>query len=394
MERAEPAADSGIWRASFAALCATLVGIGLARFAYTPLLPALIEGGWFSPSEAAYIGAANLAGYLVGALVGGRLAARVSLLTALRAGMVLAALAFFACMTPWSLTWFFLWRLISGIAGGVLMVLAAPAVLPQVPVARRGLAGGLIFTGVGLGIAASGTLVPLLLRLGLVETWLGLGILSLGLTALAWNRWPAAANATLARPAAAPAAQPRTTPVLIALFVAYGLDATGLVPHFVFLVDFVARGLGQGIDAGSGYWVLFGLGAIAGPLLAGALADRVGFGPALRLTFLLQALAVALPAISGAPAALVVSSVVIGASAPGVVPLVLGRVHELLPGDPVGQAGAWRIATIAFSLGQAGGAFAFSWLFARSEGYDLLFLTGAAAFVLALVIEGVVRRHR
>ena len=55
-------------RAATAGLCATLVGIGLARFAYTPLLPALIEGGWFSPPDAAYLAAANLVGYLVGAI--------------------------------------------------------------------------------------------------------------------------------------------------------------------------------------------------------------------------------------------------------------------------------------------------------------------------------------
>ena len=44
-------------------------GIGLARFAYTPLLPALVDGNWFSTSQAAYLGAANLAGYLAGAVL-------------------------------------------------------------------------------------------------------------------------------------------------------------------------------------------------------------------------------------------------------------------------------------------------------------------------------------
>jgi hypothetical protein len=60
------------WRATLAALGATLVGIGLARFAYTPLILAVIAAGWFGPSEAAYLGAANLAGYLAGALLGRR----------------------------------------------------------------------------------------------------------------------------------------------------------------------------------------------------------------------------------------------------------------------------------------------------------------------------------
>src|SRR5215471_1098368 len=56
------------WRATIAALSANLVGIGLARFGYTPLIPALIAAGWFVPLEAVYLGAANLAGYLAGAL--------------------------------------------------------------------------------------------------------------------------------------------------------------------------------------------------------------------------------------------------------------------------------------------------------------------------------------
>jgi len=64
----EANARSGELRAALAGLCATLVGIGLARFAYAPLLPALIQGGWFTPAEAAYLGAANLLGYLAGAV--------------------------------------------------------------------------------------------------------------------------------------------------------------------------------------------------------------------------------------------------------------------------------------------------------------------------------------
>lgn len=53
-----------------AGLCASLVGLGLARFAYTPLIPAIIAAKWFSPSDVVYLGAANLAGYLAGALLG------------------------------------------------------------------------------------------------------------------------------------------------------------------------------------------------------------------------------------------------------------------------------------------------------------------------------------
>src|SRR3989440_4263006 len=113
-------------RATLAALAANLVGIGLARFGYTPLIPALITAGWFRPSAAVYLGAANLAGYLAGALGARSIAARAGAATALRAAMTLTAASLFACAFPLGFGWFFVWRFVSGITGGVLMALAAP----------------------------------------------------------------------------------------------------------------------------------------------------------------------------------------------------------------------------------------------------------------------------
>src|SRR5882672_1389074 len=76
-----------VWLSAAAGLCASLVGLGLARFAYTPLIPALIAAKWFSPADAVYLGAANLAGYLAGALVAREIGARAGAVRALRAMM-------------------------------------------------------------------------------------------------------------------------------------------------------------------------------------------------------------------------------------------------------------------------------------------------------------------
>jgi predicted MFS family arabinose efflux permease len=383
--RADHGQDARVWQAVLAGLCASLVGVGLARFAYTPLLPALIAEQWFQPSEAAYLGAANLAGYLAGALLARPTASRAGAAAVLRGMMLLATATFFASALALSFLWFFVWRFASGLAGGALMVLAAPTVLTCVAPARRGLAGGVIFSGVGIGIAASGTLVPPLLSLGLAATWCGLGALALLLTMLAWRGWPDRSACVLPLAASDRAQRPATP--LKALYLEYGLGAVGLVPHMVFLVDFVARGLGRGLDAGAGYWVIFGLAATIGPVLAGRLADRIGFGPALRLAFLVQAAAVALLVVADGAAGLALSSIVIGAFVPGIVPLVLGRVRELAGRDERSRTAAWSIATVAFALGQAGAAYGFSFLFARTGSYAVLFALGAAALILALLID-------
>jgi hypothetical protein len=66
---------------------------------------------------------------------------------------------------------------------------------------------------------------------------------------------------------------------------------------------------------------------------------------------------------------------------------VLGRVHELIPHDSQAQKAAWSGATAAFALGQAGAAYGFSFLFAETGGYAMLFALGAAALILALAID-------
>ena len=264
------------------------------------------------------------------------------------------------------------------------MALAAPVVIRHVESSRRGLASGAIFTGVGLGIAASGTLVPLMMRAGLAQTWFGLGAVALLLTAISWSGWPREQLAEFHQPS-----RPPSSPSdLVALYVEYGLNAIGLVPHMIFLVDFVARGLGRGLVTGAQYWVLFGIGAMLGPLASGRVADRIGFASALRGAFVAQPGCVALLAFSESPISLSISSIVVGAMVPGVVPLVLGRMHELIPLDADQQRKAWGLCTTSFALGQATAAYGFAYIFAHTGGaYRILFALGAAALATALVID-------
>ena len=375
---------SSVWLPIFAGLCASLVSIGLARFAYTPLIPTLIQAQWFSANDVVYLGAANLVGYLIGALIGRPIAQRTSNKTALRVMMVAVTLAFFACGFPLSVVWFFAWRLLSGIAGGAIMVLVAATVLPHVPAARRGLASGAIFLGIGLGIAGSGTLVPPLLNLGLQQTWFGLGLLALVLTGASWFAWP---TGTLHEAAAPTGTSARTPSGVYLLFAQYAFMAAGLVPAMVFLVDYVARGLGDGAHIGAMIWVMYGLGAIVGPVTYGFLADKLGARLSIRVVLVVQAIAVGLLPFTGSFTALAVLAVVLGSFPPGIVPLALVRVHELLPNHHQ-QHVAWSRATVSFATFQALSGFAYSALFNSSGGqHALLFMIAAGAIVVALALE-------
>jgi len=380
-----------LWRLVLAGLSASLVGIGLARFAYTPLLPPLIQAHWFASADVVTLGAANLAGYLVGAMVGRPLGARLGHRAALRAMMLLVTAAFLACAWPLSVGWYFGWRFASGVAGGAIMVLAAGTLLPHVAPARRGITSGAIFLGLGLGIEGSGTLVPLLLHEGLRATWFGLAAISALFTAASWFAWPRPAHAALAAQAGAAAADaPAHVPAraVRSFYAQYALMAFGFVPTMLFLVDFVARGLGEGTRSGALAWVFYGVGAIVGPPLYGLLGDRLGGRVGLRAVLAVQALAMlVLGAVQG-PVEVALLAVVLGSFPPGVVPLALARVHELEPRSHARQQVMWSRATILFAATQAIAGYANSAMFNASGGdYRRLFLIAAAGYVASVVVD-------
>jgi hypothetical protein len=89
------------------------------------------------------------------------------------------------------------------------------------------------------------------------------------------------------------------------------------------------------------------------------------------------------------------ATVALGISTTGIVPLALGRVHELLPHDHVEQRAAWSRATSAFALCQALAGYGYSFLFSHTHNdYALIFACGAFALAVAFVADLIVNRKR
>lgn len=360
-------------RAAAAGLAAMFCGIGIGRFAYTPLLPAVVTAGWFGPGPAAAFGAANLVGYLAGAAAALPLARLVRLPWLMRMTMLLVAAATAVAALRPDAPLFGAARFATGLAGGVLMVLGPPALLASVPGSVRGRVGGAVFAGVGAGIVSASLALPFLLGLGLPAAWLGLGAAAAACAAVAWPFWPP-------EPPPPPPGSP--APGLTQLIWAYAISALAIVPHMLLLSDYVARWLGKGVGWGATAFAVYGLGAALGPFAGGMVGDRIGFRRTLSLALLLQAAAVALPALVRSLPAALVSGLLVGALTPGIPPLVLARAGELA--GMQAAARSWRAATIAYALAQAAGAFAAASAFARIRAHPPLFMAGAVFSLVAL----------
>lgn len=374
--------------ATFAALAAYFVSIGIARFAYSPLIPALIKEEWFTASDATYLGAANLAGYLIGAISGKWVGSRVTQHHLLGLVMLIVSASLFASMFPISFTWYFVWRFVSGYCGGIVMVLAATLILPRVPNHRLGLASGLMFTGVGGGIALSGLLVPLLVEIGLTETWIALGTISLLLTIVVYPFWPRDARLQITQSSRLETHKAHAfTLQLNSLYLTYGLVAMALTAHMVFLVDYVARDLNLGLGVGGQIWIAFGLGAMIGPLSAGALAGWIGFRYALHAVLLIMFVSIGIVVLDHSLPALYTSAFIVGATVPGVVPLIAGLIHELTRNNRSQNKTAWSLSTVAFAVGQAIAAYVYAAMYAGLLEYILVFQTATAIALAALIIN-------
>ncbi len=210
------------------------------------MLPVMVHADWLSAPQAAYVGAGNLVGSLIGALIAQVVGARIGLVQAMRASLLVCVAGTVACALPWGFWWIAGWRIAIGTAGTMLTTLAAPILVGSAPVAIRGAVSGAVFTGAGLGLALSGLLVPGLAELGVAAAWLGLSVATALGTVIAWRGWPVAASSLTPR---ARRGRMLVSGPFLLLLAGYATDGIGFVPHGIFWVDFVARELGRGVEA-------------------------------------------------------------------------------------------------------------------------------------------------
>ena len=373
---------------SFAGLSAVLVGNGIGRFAYIVIMPILIQAHWFSGVQASYLGVSTLVGYIFGALLGNVLSRFCQIKNLLRWSMLICSISYLACaMHSMPISWFYLWRVLAGVTGAILMVVVPPFVVRQHESAMKTRVSSLIFSGLGLGIVISGTLIPLLIKQSVTLTWLVMGIISLTLTLCSWNHWNkkkdfAPEKSDSSSLVVRPVSLPKTVKItIVLLLIAYSLDAIGYLPHTLFWVDFLVSQLKLSVFAGGFFWAVLGVGAVIGPIIAGSLAEKLGLKKSLVFCFLLKSLGVLLPLVSTYSISLFFSSLLVGAFTPGVIALISAYLLECT-GTQL-HPRLWMLMTFCFAVSQAVAGYVMTLITAHTHSYFSLFEISTAALIIA-----------
>jgi predicted MFS family arabinose efflux permease len=368
-----------IWiRYALGAQAGLLVGMGLGRFGYSPMIPALIQSGALAES-----GALNLGGYVVGALLTSRLRRRFHEARILRVCLALALLSLVASILPWGFFWLGFWRLLVGIIVAVMMILGVAYVTRFAPPGRTALATSIAFTGVGMGIFFSAAGLPWLLDHGLAWAWGGsaaVGALGTALGFWAWHGAPRLEAPEAAEGTPAPVRIPLDGKKLVA---AQAMFSIGLIPHSIYWVDYIVRGLGAPMSEGALQWSLVGLGALLGTVIWGRIADRIGLNAGLVAVFAALSASIILPVLLPDTAVIIFSSLVFG-SQPGSSAVIASRAQRAM--GEASMVPLWRWMVVSVGAAQIVGGIGLVELYNRTGDYRPVFLVGGVAMGMAALL--------
>ena len=377
-----------------AGIFSLLLAMGVARFAYTPLLPLMQQQAGLGIADAGWLAAINYGGYLCGALLASLVSDLVLKDKLYRIGMILA-IASTAMMglstdpTVWAIS-----RFVAGLSSAAAMLFGTGLILNWLIRHQHRSELGIHFAGIGLGIAGCAAAVALMQQwLDWREQWFALTALGclLAIPALRWL--PAPDTSGLTRSGEKLEDNP-PSPLFMRLFMAaYFCAGVGYVVSATFIVAIVDRLPGM---AGQGTLVFLALGVGAAPacIVWDLIARRIGDLNALIAAAVLQIAGILLPLAGGLPAALA-GAMLFGGTFIGMVSLVLTMAGRYYPTRPAKMMGKM---TVSYGVAQILAPAITGWLAAGRAGDYAVGLYLAAGVmlvgsVLLLVLKVVQRRE-
>ncbi|HRO60959.1 MAG TPA: YbfB/YjiJ family MFS transporter, partial [Burkholderiaceae bacterium] len=309
---APPSFDGNPFAFALAGACVLALIMGIGRFAYTPMLPPMLEGGGLSLAGAGYVASANFLGYLAGALLATRTVFARQRVRWLRIAIVASILTTAAmALDAGALGWAVL-RFAAGVASAFALVYVSGMVFDVAIRSAKPMLGGILYAGVGVGIALSAWVVYLGrgAGFGAAPLWLAMGAMALLLAIAPWGRLTLpAARSSAAR--SVTAENRNASRALRRLTLAYGCLGFGYVITATFIVVMVRR-LPDAPTWEFWTWMTVGLAGAPSNWFWAKVAERIGAYPAIVAAFVLEAIGVALVALGSGPLAILAGAALLG----------------------------------------------------------------------------------
>ena len=362
------------FRATLAGVCAIGIALGTSRYAYTPLIPALIRDGWVSVPEAGFLGGSNCMGYLASCLLAIALPRYLSIRFVIRLSLAIALVGGLMSAFDFGFRWLVVARFVAGLSAAPLLVLTPSVLNSQIGDRWKKLCSGLSFAGNGLFILLISLTLPFFLEFDVQVSWFYEAAVTAVACVLVWPLSSHASGKPLVRSEVLNHHNRGQRKVLLGLILAYGLGAVAVQPPTLFLTDYLHRDIGLRGSEASQVFSILGLGTALGAGCSGLLAGLTGSRFTLVLIYVSGVISLLLVLLTSKVWVLALAAGLAGVFLMGLVAMTSQRTMEA-----VGHAKhpkVWGNMTFAFALGLTVGSNGMSALLQYGQTYLDLFRIG------------------
>ena len=364
-----------------AGIFSIIIGLGVSRFAFTGLVPAMLED-YLSIKFVGILASLNFAGYLTGSILSVFIKDMNQKVILYRVGIFLAVITTFVLGLSSNETLWMISRVVAGFAGAMALVVGSAIVMTKLKIENKTKTMGIHFSGIGFSILTTDLIARFVLSMGYTwqDSWVVLAVFAIILSfyavyILSFDKEPKQVKVKQKFDFSV------FTVFVVLLIMAYFTEGVGFVVQATFLPDIINNL--PGLEGyGSLTWTLVGIAGIPSCIIWMRLAHKHGSVNIIIIALLLQTVGILIPALTNNIYLNLFSGVLYGGTFIGLVALFMNLGGQLSNGNPVILMGA---LTTSYGIGQVIAPLYSVYFIEKYGNYDYaLFLT---AFI---VLGGVV----
>lgn len=327
-----------------AGVISLILMLGVARFAYTPLLPLMQQQASLGISEGGWLASINYMGYFTGVLIAASISNMMLKDRLYRLGIIVAIISTLGMALTTNFWVWSLMRYFAGLSSAAGILLGSGLILNWLIRHHYRSELGIHFAGAGLGIAFCSYIVSVMTPdFDWREQWFALSILGVLMAIPAWVWLPKPKDSHLMKSGEALVDNPPSTAYLRLFIAAYMCAGVGYVISATFIVAIVNQ-QNPLADEGTLVFMVLGLAAAPACIIWDLVARKMGDLNALALAFAIHTLGIVLPVFNTGSTAAYISAILFGGTFIGIVSLVLTMAGRLYPSAPSKMMGKMTIS--------------------------------------------------
>lgn len=366
-----------------AGILALIVGVGVARFVFTSLLPPMLDD-FLTITFAGVLASLNFAGYLGGSIFASFIKDINTKVKYFRFGMFLCitttlVLGISSNETLWTIS-----RIVAGFGAAMALVVGSAIVMTKLKMDNKTKAMGIHFSGIGFSVFVTDIIVRIVFAYDATwrDAWIVLTIF--GFIASIYSMYILSFDKELKQNVVKHKFDRSLfSPFVILLIIAYFTEGVGFVVQGTFLPDII-NSL-EGLDGyGSFTWTLVGLAGIPSCIIWMTLANKFGSVNIIIIAMLVQIVGILISALTTNVYLNLFSGVLYGGTFVGLVALFMNLGGKLAGKNPVVLMGAF---TTAYGIGQVGAPLYSVKLIELYNSYsEALYVTALIVFIGVLLL--------